>query len=91
MALPAHLIWERTRAFAGASYPQLSAPDGFEFAGVRRPNDPSLPHVRYELPDGEDVTTLAEADGVDMIAANPQQPPQPQPLRKPHADGGCCA
>eukprot|EP00937_MAST-01D_sp_MAST-1D-sp2_P001470 g1470.t1 len=69
MALPAHLIWERTRALACASYPQLSAPDGFEFAGVRRPNDPSLPHVRYELPDDEDVTNLAAADGVDIIAA----------------------
>ena len=68
MALPAHLIWERTRALATASYPQLSAPDGFEFAGVKRPNDPSLPHVLYELPDGDNVTTLAAADWVDIIA-----------------------
>ena len=69
MALPAHLLWERTRTLAATSYPQLSAPDGFEFAGVRRPNDPSLPHVRYELPDGADVTALAADDGVDVIAA----------------------
>ena len=69
MALPAGRLWNDTRALAQATYPQLSPPDGYQFAGVRRPNDPTQPHMRFTLPDGTDVTQLEHTDTLDTICA----------------------
>ena len=41
MALPAGRLWNDTRALAQATYPQLSPPDGYQYAGIRRLNDPT--------------------------------------------------
>ena len=66
MALPAGRLWSDTCALAQATYPQLSPPDGFQYAGVRRPNDPAQPHTRFALPSGTGVTQL-EGGGADTL------------------------
>ena len=52
MALPAGRLWSDTCALAQATYPQLSPPDGYQYAGIRRPNDPTQQHARFTLPQG---------------------------------------
>ena len=69
MALPAGRLWRDTCALAQAMYPQLSPPDGYQFAGIRRPNDPTQQHARFTLPQGTDVTQLADDDTLDTICA----------------------
>ena len=69
MALPAGRLWNDTCALAQATYPQLSPPDGFQYAGVRRPNDPTQQHTRFTLPQGTDVTQLTDDDDLDTICA----------------------
>ena len=69
MAQPAGRLWGDTCAIAQATYPQLSPPDGYQYAGVCRPNDPNQPHTRFALPSGADVTRLEDEDTLDVICA----------------------